>query len=247
VVIAFLGIIGTKINSPTPLPKDDLSEYDPGGSLNFQRTLYLNISNSDFIKKDVDIYRSSNYYPNMKYPKSLKVFLTEFKDHKFVRTNRFDMGIFFTHCGPETGFYKYDPNPDYSSCVNRFREVISEELAVWGYMLNTTDNFIVHLGSVPLWLSTSDNESLSGGSQPEYQGHQPRDYKVWREMLEIMDEVVVESGFPSSQIYYEFYNEPDLVWHKDNLIRKCIKRHLIPIYIKIFFLRVTFSPNSTLP
>jgi len=163
-----------------------------------ERTLSVNVDSLQYNTDDFSIFKSSVFFnPRTAFGRS--TYFDEFDGHFATRIIDFEVNLLPSEC--------------FSDCTNSFVFGL-ENFNLIKDIGGVNDRIIVLIHSMPLWLSSSQDQSSIGEERLKYMSHSPRDYELWGEVVR---EAVRFFSQHSSNIYFEIGNEPDLelFWQED--------------------------------
>ncbi|MBI3896856.1 MAG: hypothetical protein HY308_01010 [Gammaproteobacteria bacterium] len=169
-------------------------------------TRSLNLKSMAFDNNNLGVFQSSNYYPGIRTTNGHQLYLQQFPTHNIVRVNAFDWAVVLSDACV--------PNSDYSNCITQFRNGLETSRTYLNQLVrfNTTKILMVDIFRTPTWLSSHPDATPACGGGKLGQSYRPKNYAVWQQLLQVTatffkDFEIVPNG---TQIYYQFWNEPDL-------------------------------------
>jgi len=185
----------------------------------------LNLKSLDYHTNNLNIFESSNYYPGIRTKKGHEFYMNSYPSHYIVRTNAFDIAISFSESCKNV-----QNIDDYKNCLNEFKNILYSN----GYvedLSKKSDILMVHINKIPEFLSipTTKNKNCPGGYPL---GYKPKSYEIWKEFLKITTDYFKEIEIKTNtKIYYEFWNEPDLICNFDGETKEFLElyKNTMPI------------------
>lgn len=180
-----------------------------------------------FERNGLRVFQSSNYYPGVRSAKGHALYVQSFPEHHVVRVNAFDWAaVASSPCRPGTATVGGAPVSDHTACLALFKSVLEQSKPYLDSLtrLNSTQILMVDIFRTPTWLSRSADAGAACGGGVLAHAHRPSDYRVWRQLLDIAvqffkqyDGAVGGNPQVSTQVHYQFWNEPDLAcnWQED--------------------------------